>query len=107
MKMTHMKPTIFALLLSKFDLLKKIGLLVLLFSLGWNTSAQNLYLKISGKSAAETKTIDSVGYQSRHDNTKSIVDETNGLSAKLSRMGFIESEIDSSQKENDSTFLFL
>lgn len=73
---------------------------------GWHASAQNLYLKIDGKSAAETKTIDSIGYQSKHDNTKSIIDQTNALSEKLSRMGFLETEIESNEKPDDSTFLF-
>lgn len=84
--------------------LKKIWLLLLLIGFGGNASAQNLYLKISGKSETETKTIDSIGYRSKHENTKSIIDETNSLSDKLSRMGFLESAIESNEKTNDSTF---
>lgn len=80
--------------------------MVLLIGFGWKASAQNLHLKISGKSEAETKTIDSIGYKYKHENAKSITDETDALSGKLSRIGFLEHEIESNEKTNDSTFLF-
>lgn len=87
-------------------MLKKILCLLWLICFGGNVSAQDLYLKISGRSDAETQTIDSVGYNPKHANTKSITDETHTLSEKLSRIGFIEHEIEGNEKTNDSTFLF-
>jgi len=81
-------------------------LLLLLVCCGKNISAQNLYLKISGKSDTETSTIDSIGYNTKHINAKSITDEVNAITGKLSRMGFIAQEIESNEKTNDSTFLF-
>jgi len=86
--------------------LKFIISFILLLCFGWNISAQDLYLKIAGKTESETATIDSIGYHPRHANTKSITDETNILSEKLLRMGFIEHEIETRNKVNDSTFLF-
>lgn len=86
--------------------MKKIVLLLLLVCCGKNISAQNLYLKISGKSDTETSTIDSIGYNTKHINAKSITDEVNAITGKLSRMGFIAQEIESNEKTNDSTFLF-
>jgi hypothetical protein len=63
-------------------------------------------LKISGKTVFENKTIDSITYATKHFNAKSVIDETNLLSEKLTKLGFIENEILPSQKTNDSTFFF-
>lgn len=86
--------------------MKRILWIVILLFFGWKSSAQDLHLKIAGKSESETTTIDSIGYKSKHSNTKSILDETNLLSDKLSKMGYIEYELEQAQKPNDSTFLF-
>ena len=81
--------------------------LVLLFFLyfGQTLSAQKLHLKVNGKSKSETTTIDSIGYTALHDNAKSIIDESNSLSEKLTRIGYIENEITQNKKSNDSTFV--
>jgi len=68
--------------------------------------AQKLHLKIFGKTDTETKTIDSIGYTSEYSNAKSIVDESNLLSDKLTKSGYIENQILSNKKTNDSTFVF-
>ena len=68
--------------------------------------AQKLHLKINGKTESETKTIDSIGYTTEHSNAKSILDESNLLSEKLIKSGYIENEIRSNKKTNDSTFVF-
>lgn len=86
-------------------LLKNIFLIAFLFFAG-TASAQDLYLKIYGKTDAETRTIDSIGYAPKHPNAKSISDEALALSGKLSRIGFINHEIENSEKTNDSTFTF-
>lgn len=63
-------------------------------------------MKITGKTETETKTIDSIGYATEHPNAKSIVDDSNLLSEKLTKSGYIENEILSNKKTNDSTFVF-
>jgi hypothetical protein len=68
--------------------------------------AQNVYLKVEGTTAFETKKIDSIGYQNRFENAKSILEETALLSKKLFENGFLESENLGNIKTNDSTFLF-
>lgn len=101
------KLCIFALLLSKLIIaLKRIFILFFLLNFGWNCSAQNLYLKISGTNETQNKTIDSIGYNPKHINTKSVIDEASLFSDKLTKLGFIENEILDSQKTNDSTFAF-
>ena len=85
--------------------MQRIFILLSLLQFGWNGSAQNFYLKISATSTIENRTIDSIGYNSKHPNTKSIIDETQIFSEKLTRLGFIENEIVAYEKINDSTFL--
>lgn len=98
---------IFALLLSKLTIdLKKICILFFLLNFSWNGSAQNLYLKISGQTEFENKTIDSAGYNLKHFNAKSVTDEVSLFSDKLTKLGFIENEMLDYKKKNDSTFLF-
>lgn len=67
---------------------------------------QNLYLKITADSKSEVKTIDSIGYKKNHANAKGITDEATSFSEKLKRIGFLENEILSNKKANDSTFIF-
>jgi len=81
---------------------KLIPLILFFFSL--QSFGQNLYLKISGETEKATKFIDSVGYSKKHSNAKSILEETNSISDKLKRLGFLENEILENKKENDSTF---
>jgi hypothetical protein len=85
--------------------LKKVAFLYVL-CFGWNISAQNLYLKISGRTSSENQTIDSIGYNQKHGNAKAIVEEANAFSEKLSKLGYLEHEIEANTKSNDSTFLF-
>ncbi len=79
-------------------------LITLIFCL--NVFGQNLYLKLVGKNYLENKTIDSIGYNFKYNNAKSVVDEANFFSKKLINSGFIESEIVKNSKINDSTFLY-
>ena len=81
---------------------KLIPLIFFFFSL--QSFGQNLHLKISGESEEETKVIDSIGYSKKHANAKSILEETNNLSEKLKRFGFLENEVLENKKENDSSF---
>ena len=74
--------------------------------IGCNLAAQNLFLKITGESETENRTIDSVGYNSKHTNAKSVIDEANAFSDKLSHLGYLEHSIEGNEKSNDSTFAF-
>lgn len=86
--------------------MKRIFILFFLLLIGWNGSAQNLYLKILGTTEIENKTIDSISYNPKHINTKSVIDEASLFSDKLTKLGFIENEMLDYQKTNDSTFAF-
>ena len=86
--------------------LKKIALLFLLISISWTISAQEFQLKIIGQTDNEIKIIDSIGYLSKHKNTKSIIDENGLFYEKLIRKGYTESQFLENFKTNDSTFAF-
>jgi hypothetical protein len=84
--------------------LKKV-ILILITTLYYSSvSGQNLYLKITGQTEKETKTIDSAGYSFKHSNTKSIIEENHLLTDKLTKKGYLEIQITESKKVNDSTF---
>jgi len=72
----------------------------------FKTNAQTLNLKIEGRTDTETKVIDSVSYKKLHDNVKSINTEADLLSGKLTRMGYLENNLLTSLKTNDSTFVY-
>ncbi|MFV5698788.1 hypothetical protein ACM55H_10505 [Flavobacterium sp. ZT3R17] len=80
-----------------------ISFLLLFF--GLNCFAQNFQLHIIGSSDSETKTVDSLNYNSNHKNTKSINDEVARISDRLSKIGFIENKIITTLKTKDSTYL--
>ena len=68
--------------------------------------AQNSYLKITSTAAFENKIIDSIGYNSKQASAKAVHDEFQLVSTKLMKLGYINSELISNNKVNDSTFLF-
>ena len=86
--------------------MKRLAIIFFLLLSAPFVSAQNLYLKINGKTDKESKTIDSLGYKAIHINGKSVSTETNLISQKLTKAGFIENEIIENSKPNDSTFQF-
>ncbi|MDI6047729.1 hypothetical protein [Flavobacterium yafengii] len=65
---------------------------ILLFFLNFclNCSAQDFRLLITGSNSLETKTIDSLQYNTIHKNIKSISEEINRISGKLSEIGYID-----------------
>lgn len=77
----------------------------MLLFFGLNCLAQNFQLHIIGSTDSETKTIDSLKYNSNHKNTKSATDEINRISERLSKIGFIENKIVTTIKTKDSTYL--
>ena len=84
--------------------LKPTALFLLFFILGLNCSAQNFRLRLIGSSESENKTLDSLNYNAKHQNTKSLTDEIHLTSEKLSRKGFIENRTLETLKENDTSF---
>lgn len=86
--------------------MKNLLLFLFLFSCCFSAKAQNLHLKLEGISPEENKTIDSIGYKKQHENTKSILEETNAFSSILFKKGYLESQLLNQKKVNDSTFVF-
>ena len=79
-------------------------LFILIISLGFNTYAQNFYLKIEGTNRTETLTIDSLNYSKKHPNLKSLFEEINNSVKKLSKEGYLSTKILESKQINDSTY---
>lgn len=85
--------------------MKPFVTILVLFFFGWHTSAQNYQLQIIGQSDFETKTIDSLGYNSKHQNTKALQDEINRFSAKLIQVGYIDNNMLEFTKVKDSFYI--
>ncbi|RTZ08592.1 hypothetical protein EKM03_03075 [Flavobacterium sp. GSP6] len=84
--------------------MKHFLIYILLFNLGLHCSAQSFRVLITGKSILETKTIDSLKYNPKHTNTKSIEIELNRLSEDLSRIGYIDNITGPPIQINDSSY---
>ncbi len=69
-------------------------------------SAQHFYLKIEGKNEKETGIIDSIGYTYQHQNYKAIAEENNSFYEKLTKIGYLETQVIEKSKPNDSTIIF-
>lgn len=67
--------------------------------------SQNLYLKINGKDSLETKLLDSLDYNKSFKDFKSLQKEIDTTFKKVQRLGFIESSILFTKKNNDSTYI--
>ena len=85
--------------------MKTKTLYILIFLFSTTSWAQDFHLKIIGSTNTENKIIDSIGYLSKHQNAKSINEEINQLSEKLSKNGFIENRIIETTKTKDSDYL--
>lgn len=86
--------------------MKKFFFLFVLVIISGNISAQSLHLKISGQNEAENKIIDSIGYEKKHKNIKSVNDANVLLLGKLNKTGYLDSQIIETDKPNDSVFRF-
>lgn len=85
--------------------MKKIFVLfVLLYHL--TSFGQNYHLTITGSQENETKTIDSIGYQQKLTKESLTISEVNHLVEQLAKKGYLESQIISHSKTNDSTFYY-
>lgn len=85
--------------------MKTLQLLILFLTFGLNCSAQNFHLRLIGSSDSENKVLDSLNYNSKHKNIKSLTDEIHFTSEKLSKIGFIENQILENSKQNDSSYI--
>jgi len=66
--------------------------------------SQNLNLIVSGNSENETTVIDSIGYKKSFVNFKLLQKEIQSIKESLQKIGFIENDILSTKKENDTTY---
>ena len=85
--------------------LKQI-LFILFISTGFNTYAQNFYLRIEGTNRTETLKIDSLQYSIKHSNLKSLFEEVNNTIKKLSKEGFLSAKTVENKQINDSIYQF-
>ncbi|WP_412561521.1 POTRA domain-containing protein [Winogradskyella sp. MIT101101] len=76
--------------------------LALVYALQFN--AQTLNLDVSGEDKNKTAIIDSIGYSTSFDNYNGIESELNSLKYRLTRLGFVDTTIDSIIKQNDTLF---
>ena len=76
--------------------------LVLIFC--WSCAAQNLKLKITGQTARETTSIDSLQYNALHKSLKSINDEITNVTTALINKGYIDATAAETEKVNDSSY---
>ncbi len=88
-----------------YNHLKNLVFFLLFLTFGANCFAQSFRLQIIGSSIYENKVIDSLKYTSTYTNTKSISDELNILSERLSKTGYIENQILENRRENDSSYI--
>ncbi|MBO6879762.1 POTRA domain-containing protein [Winogradskyella sp.] len=68
------------------------------------SNAQTLNLDVSGEDKNKTAIIDSIGYSTSFDNYNGIESELNSLKYRLTRLGFVDTTIDSIIKQNDTLF---
>lgn len=66
---------------------------------------QNLYLICNGSSDAESKTIDSLGYQNSFKDYESLFSQVESLRKRLTHIGYIENKLIKFNKQSDSTYL--
>ena len=86
--------------------MKRIIVIALFFINSNFSIGQNFYLKIDSPNKIETNKIDSIGYKTKHDNIKSIIEEYNLFSKKITKLGYLDFQSLDKNKINDSTFFF-
>lgn len=68
-------------------------------------NAQNLHLKLVGKTETETTILDSLNYPNSYIDYKSMRSEIDSTLNRIQKTGYIESELSSLIKDNDSLFI--
>lgn len=71
----------------------------------FNLNAQNLYLKFKAKDTISQPTIDSLNLNTTFNNYLNLKNEADTLHYYLESIGFIENEMHSLEKKNDSTYV--
>ena len=86
--------------------MQKASFLVLIIYILFSSDifCQNLFLKVDGNNKAETASIDSLNYLKVHTNFSSVKFEVDSIQNTLYKMGYIENDIQSFKKINDTTF---
>ena len=79
-------------------------LYIITFLLSTLSYSQNFYLKITGSSKIENQIIDSINYNTKHPNIKSLNRETTIMSEKLNKMGYLDNQTQQLKQINDSTY---
>ncbi|GAA0747389.1 POTRA domain-containing protein [Gaetbulibacter jejuensis] len=69
-----------------------------------NLFSQSLYLSAIGDNENETAVIDSLLYRKTFNDYQSLLQEVDTLKARLNTIGYVESELKSFNKSNDSTY---
>lgn len=85
--------------------MKLIAFIAVYITFGTNCFAQNFQLQLIGKSDLETKILDSLNYNAKHKNAKSVSDEVNAASERLSKMGYIENQVIENSRKNDTIYI--
>lgn len=80
---------------------------ILIFITSLSCHAQHFYLEIKGSNPNENKIIDSTNYATKHNNIKSLLEETEKTSKILLKKGYLDHKITETSKLNDSTYLYI
>lgn len=81
-------------------------LLLVFFFVCQNHFGQALSLEIIANIKPEQTVIDSLPYQKKHNNAKSIIDEVQQFSNTLLKIGYLENDLLTSEKINDTLYRF-
>lgn len=88
-------------------LLKHLSQILFIYLISFSAYAQNFHLTIKGINESESKTIDSLNYNTTHTNLKSLFEETKKTSQILSKKGYTDNKILEVHKINDSSYFSL
>ncbi|WP_112112434.1 BamA/TamA family outer membrane protein [Flavobacterium aciduliphilum] len=81
-------------------------LFIMFFMCSLYSQGQKWHVKINGQNEFQTQTIDSIGYTSSFNNPDDQFNEKKAFTEKLLKLGFLEHELLTTKKLNDSTFLY-
>lgn len=91
----------------KKQLLRHISQIFFFCLISFSGYSQNFHLTINGINEKESQIIDSLNYNKKHPNLKSLFDEAKTTSEKLSKIGYLENNISKINPVNDSTYTAL
>ncbi|WPR71703.1 BamA/TamA family outer membrane protein [Flavobacterium sp. NG2] len=85
--------------------MKQFTTFFFIIGFAFSASCQNFHLILNGSTTIEKRLIDSITYQKKHKEAKSVNDEVNKVSDKLSKIGYIENQLIHFAKKNDTTYV--